>query len=48
MIEYDHKGEQCIYKNIICQEGVCSRCSIMENRKCDTIEDICEKLNIRY
>lgn len=43
MIEYNHKGEWCIYKNIICQEGICSRCSIiMENRNKDVINDICE------
>lgn len=48
MIEYNHKGERCIYKDILCQEGVCSRCNIMENRKYDTIEDICEKFNMQH
>lgn len=49
MIEYNYKGERCIYKDILCQEGVCSRCSIaMENRKHDTIEDICEKFNMQH
>jgi hypothetical protein len=43
MIEYNHKGEWCIYKDITCQEGICTMCNIaIENRKYDTIEDICE------
>ena len=47
MIEYNHKGGWCIHTDIICQEGICSRCNIaIENRKNDIIDDICGKLNI--
>ncbi len=36
MLEYNHKGERCMYKDIICQESFCCRCNIaIENRKCD-------------
>lgn len=49
MIEYSHKGERCIYKDILCQEGICSRCSIaIDNRKNCTVDNICEKLNTEY
>jgi hypothetical protein len=44
MIEYNHKGEWCIYKDILCQEGACDRCNIIiGNRNNGT--DICEELN---
>ena len=45
MIEYNHKGEQCIYKDILCQEGVCSGCNIAINKNKDVVKYICEKLN---
>lgn len=49
MIEYNHKGELCTYKDILCQEGICSRCNVaMDNRHKDTINDICESLNVQY
>lgn len=49
MTEYNHKGEWCTYKDILCQEGVCARCYItIENRKNDTVGDPCEKLNTEY
>lgn len=48
MIEYNHKGEHCTYKDILCQEGICSRCSIAaENRKYE-INDVCQESNIQY
>ncbi len=48
-MEYNHKGEWCTYKDILCQEGICSECNIaMNNRREDTVNDICEKLNVRY
>lgn len=47
MIEYNHKGEWCIYSDITCQEGICSRCNIaMENRKYEINEKILD--NILY
>ena len=49
MIEYNHKGERCIHKDILCQEGVCARCNIaIGNRKNGTVNDICEELNVQY
>lgn len=45
MIGYSHKGERCKYKDILCQEGVCSGCGIaIDNRKYDIVDDICEKI----
>jgi len=46
MIEYNHKGEHCTYKDILCQEGICSRC-VAENRKYE-INDVCQESNIQY
>jgi len=30
-LEY-HKGHDCVYKPILCQEGWCSECSIYQQR----------------
>lgn len=30
MPEENHKGKRCPYDNILCQEGLCSKCEIYE------------------
>jgi hypothetical protein len=33
-IEY-HRGEPCVYKPLLCQEGYCSNCEIYMNQQND-------------
>ncbi len=34
-LEY-HKGEPCVYKAVLCQEGYCSECAIYLNNQIKT------------